>query len=156
MSCYVICFSVLHFVALGIAELEFHHSFAHNALNLCFAMLCVAVCCILLQLATQSSNPTTLSPMESSTCVLLQYVLQCVAVRCIVLQCVAVCCSVLQCVAVCCSVLHFVAHGTQSSSLTALPPIIPSLCAKKNRASMLQCNAACVAPRESVRHTYLR
>ena len=55
-------------------------------------------------------------------CIVVQCVLQCVAVLshiltvgngcifismcCSALQCVAVCCSVLQCVAVCCSVLH--------------------------------------------------
>ena len=41
--------------------------------------------------------------------VVLQCVLQCVAVCCSVLQCVAVCCGVLQCVAVCCSELQCVA-----------------------------------------------
>jgi len=47
--------------------------------NVFYAVVCVAVCCS---------------------------VLQCVAACCSVVQCVAVWCSVLQCVAVCCSVLQ--------------------------------------------------
>jgi len=45
----------------------------------------------------------------SPICLVLQCVLQCVAVFCSVLQCAAVSGSVLQCVAVCCSVLQCVA-----------------------------------------------
>ena len=56
-------------------------------------VLCVAVCCI---------------------------VLQCVAVCCSVLQCVAVCCSVLQCVAECCRVLQSVAVGGVNMILEAI------------------------------------
>jgi len=199
------CCSVLHFVTLGNPEFVSHHSFVHNALNLGLAVLYVAVCCILLRSASQSSSSTTPSPITPSICVVLCYVLQCVAfcctwqrkVRapplfcpwspqrvscysmycsvlqyvavccsvlqrvaacCSVLQCVAVCCSVLQCVAVCCSVLQCIAFCCtwpsefESHCSSAYDSLI--LCQKK-RASMLQCNAACVAPRERVRHTYL-
>ena len=57
-------------------------------------VLCVAVCCS---------------------------VLQCVAVCGNVLQCVAMCCSVLQCVAACCNVWQSVAVCCNASRHSALP-----------------------------------
>jgi len=136
LQCVAMCCSVLHFVTLGNPEFVSHHSFVHNALNLGLAVLYVAVCCILLRSASQSSSSTTPSPITPSICVVLCYVLQCVAfcctwqrkvrapplfcpwspqrvscysMYCSVLQYVAACCSVLQRVAVCCSVLQCVA-----------------------------------------------
>ena len=71
-------------------------------------LLCVAVCCSVLQCA--AGVHIRVRPvcdgraMEVRVC----GVMQCVAVCCGVLQYVAMCCSVLQCVALCCSVLQCV------------------------------------------------
>ena len=57
--------------------------------NVLYAVVCVAVCCSVLQCGAVCCS-----------------VVQCGAVWCSVLQCGAVWCSVVQCVAVCCSVLQ--------------------------------------------------
>jgi len=62
-----------------------------------YVLMCVDVCCNLLQCVTVCCSVLRCVTVCSS-------VLQCVAVCLSVLRCVAVCCSVLQCVAVCCSV----------------------------------------------------
>jgi len=59
------------------------------------------VCCNVLQ-CVSCWRPIRM--IHSALLVLLQCVLQCVAVSCNMLQFVAVCCSVLQCVVACCSV----------------------------------------------------
>ena len=87
---------------------------------------CVAVCCSVLHCATacssvlqcvdcvavycsafQSKMIAACPPLAFNS--LIERVLQCVAVCCILLHCVTVCCNVLQCVAMCCSVLQCVA-----------------------------------------------
>ena len=91
-------------------------------------LLCVAVCCRVLQGVAERFSAELLCMCCSNCsvwCVQILahgYMMQCVAVNCSVLQCVvvwcsvlqcvqcvAVCYSVLQCVAVCCSVLQCVA-----------------------------------------------
>jgi len=70
-------------------------------------LLCVAVCCSVLQCVAvccsvyESPLHPPASCAHSKIWVMCCSVLQCVAVCCSVLQCVAVCCSVLQCVALC-------------------------------------------------------
>ena len=64
-------------------------------------MLCVAVCCSVLQCVPDGSGGRD----NANTCVAVSCcVLQCDAVWCGVVQCDAVCGGVWQCVAMCCSV----------------------------------------------------
>ena len=68
-----------------------------------------ACCSVFPRVAVKVSTPL---PNVSLSDTAFTYALQCVAVLLqYVLQCVAVCCSVLQCVAVCCSVSHIVPHS---------------------------------------------
>jgi len=92
-------------------------------------LLCVAVCCGVLQCGAVCCS-----------------VLQCVAVCCSVLQCVAVCCSslvccsVLQCVAVCCSLLQSVRRASLIFNLVSsrILNLMRSVFLKMSEAHILQ------------------
>jgi len=68
--------------------------------------VCVAVCCSVLQCASQviQCASEVMADLYQMQVAPVSPVLPCVATVC--LQCVAVCCSLLQCVAVCCSVMR--------------------------------------------------
>ena len=92
--------------------------------NVIYAVVCVAVCCS---------------------------VLQCVAVCCSVLQCGTVCCSMVQCVAVCCSVLQCVAMFWRVSGLNK--ERYAELCVAVF-STVLQCVTVCtVTHRDTLQHT---